>query len=63
MEWLLAPADNLADPGEQYWPEPWKGPTGQGKCGACGRFVTKGGSCSLVLPTYRAGSYYGLEHR
>lgn len=48
---------------EQYWPEPWVGPKGQHKCGACGRFLTKGGTCSLVQMTYREGSPYGYEHR
>lgn len=48
---------------EQYWPVPWIGPKGQGKCGACGRFLKKNGMCSLVQMTYRSGSAYGYEHR
>lgn len=53
------------DPNALSWeePEPWKGPKGQGKCPVCGRFVTRGGTCSLYLPVYRSGSPAGYEHR
>lgn len=59
------PMDSFS-PGDgdvELWPEPWEGPKGQHKCGACGRFLTKGGTCSLVQMTYRYGSPAGYEHR
>lgn len=61
--WIPVPDDDPPHPSEQYWPEFWKGPTGQHKCPDCGRFLTKGGTCSLWLPVYRSGSYAGREHR
>jgi hypothetical protein len=52
------------DAGEEYdLPDPWQGKYGQRKCPYCGRFLTKGGTCSLYLPAYRSGSYAGMEHR
>ncbi len=60
LEW--AP-DNDPEPDLVLYPPPWRGPGGQGKCGACGRFLDRYGRCSLVLMTYRGGSPYGYEHR
>lgn len=61
VTWEYLPDDG--PPSEQYWPVPWVGTSGQRKCGACGRFLTKNGTCSQVQMTYRDGSPYGFEHR
>jgi hypothetical protein len=53
-----------AEPGQKFQaPDGEPEPVGQSRCGACGRFVKKNGTCSLFLPVYRYGSYAGMEHR